>query len=99
VAAIAIARMLELPILYVYYAARLGGFIFFVVIMYLLIKNVRVLKLPLLTIALMPISIQQGMIVSADCVTIILILMLVCYVINMTFHDGDKVIGAKDVVL
>ena len=99
VAAITITRMLELPILYVYYAARLGGFIFFVVIMYLLIKNVRVLKLPLLTIALMPISIQQGMIVSADCVTIILILMLVCYVINMTFHDGDKVIGAKEMAV
>jgi uncharacterized membrane protein len=99
VAAITIARILELPIIYVYYAARLGGLIFFLGIMYLLIKYVRILKLPLLTIALMPISIQQGLIVSADCVTIMLILMLVCYVINMTFHDGDKVIDSKDMAV
>jgi uncharacterized membrane protein len=99
VAAITIARMMDMPVLYIYYAARLGSFIFFIVTMYFLIKHIRILKLSLLTIALMPISIQQSVIVSADCVTIVSILMMVCYVVNMTFYDGNKVIGPKDMVI
>ncbi|HMK56235.1 MAG TPA: DUF2142 domain-containing protein [Dissulfurispiraceae bacterium] len=96
VVAVTIARILELPILYVYYAGRFGSLIFFIVSMYLLIKHVLILQLPLLTIALMPISIQQGIIISADCVTIILLLMLVCHAVNIAFREEEKAVGVKD---
>jgi len=99
VATITIARLMELPILCVYYTGRFGSLIFFIAAMCLLIKHVRILQLPLLTIALMPISIQQGIIVSADCVTIILLLMLACHAVNIAFREEEKVVGIKDLAM
>jgi uncharacterized membrane protein len=98
-AAIAAARAMDAPMLFVFYSARMAGFIFFLFAMYLLIRHVRVLKLPLLTIALMPMVIQQGIIVSADGVTIILILWLVVYVFNLAFDVDRKVAVKKDMAI
>jgi uncharacterized membrane protein len=97
--AIAVTRTIGLPVLYVFYAARLAGLLFFIVSTFFLIKRVRVLKLSLLTLALMPMCIQQGIIISADGFAIAASLAFVVIIINMATCAERRIVSKKEMAI
>ena len=87
------ARQFNCSVSMVYYAGRIGGFIFWLVIMFLVIKIVPVYKWLFTVLILLPMNLYVTNSLSADTVTNCLGLLFIALVLKFTFSDNK--IGIK----
>ncbi len=92
-----IARQFNCSVSAVYYAGRIGGFIFWLVIMFLVIRIVPVYKWLFTTLILLPMNLYVTNSLSADTVTNCLGLLFIALVLKYTFSDNK--VGIKQLIL
>lgn len=90
-----IAQMLNLSPLIILYAGRLSNLFFFVAIVYLALKTMPFFKLPMMLLALMPMTLSVSSALTSDVVVIGLNFLWVALILKVL--DSHK-INSKDVV-
>lgn len=94
-----VGKILHLPQLLTVYLARLFNFIVYVLLIYYSIKLIPFLKKAVMLIALLPISLQEGISLAPDALTISLSLLLVSYILHLRYSNSSKLNNKHFVVL
>lgn len=95
---ILIGKMLHLPITIIAYLARIFNFFTYILLLYFSIKFLPFLKEYALFVALLPISIQEGVSLAPDALAISLSCFLISYVLKLKYSEQEK-INNKDLVI
>lgn len=98
VVGIMIGKILHLPIAIIAYLARLFNFAAYILLLYFSIKFLPFLKEYALFIAMLPISIQEGVSLAPDALAISLSCFLISYVLKLKYGNQEK-IKNKDLVI
>lgn len=94
---VTIARLLSLNGLLTLYVGRLFAFVTYLLAVYLAIKKTPILKALFMTVALLPMALQQGVSFSYDSFIISLSFLVVSYSFDFIFGKND--INRNDIVL
>lgn len=94
---ISLGRMLDLPVLYIFYLGRIFNLLFYIVICTIAIRFVPVLKLTAMISALLPLSLFLAASLSADGVLIATCLFYTCYVLYLALDQDKKNVSLKDI--
>lgn len=87
---ISLSRILNLPIVCWGYLARICNFIIFSMLLYYSLKHLPFKKISLVFIALLPITIQLGISLSADSLTIATSFALLATVLNIKYTQKER---------
>jgi len=98
VVGIIIGKILHLPITIIAYLARLFNFATYVILLYFSIKNLPFLKEYAFFLAMLPISIQEGVSLAPDALAISLSCFLISYILKLKYSNHEK-IKNKDLVI
>lgn len=98
VVGIIIGKLLHLPIVIIAYLARLFNFLTYILLLYYSIKILPFLKEYALFIAMLPISIQEGVSLAPDALAISLSCFFISYILKIKFSDQD-IIRIKDLII
>ena len=82
------ARMINMPVLLVFYFARLFNLIFFIIIIYFTIRITPVFKWLFFLLALMPMTLTLGASLSYDVVTIISSFLFISILLKVSFESN-----------
>lgn len=91
-------RICNMPILYGYYLARLANIIIYLLFAYFSIKIIPFLKFSLLTICLLPITIQEVSSVAADGPVIGICILAISYIFYLAYSPEVNYIKPKNII-
>ena len=92
-----VGKLINASILLTAYLGRLFNLIVFILLIYLSIKYIPFCKEFILLISLLPITLQEAVSLSPDCITISSIILLISYTLYLTYKK-DK-ISKKDFII
>jgi uncharacterized membrane protein len=94
-----LGRILNLPVLVIFYLGRLFNLLFCTIILFIAIKNIPVFKWLFLFIALMPMTIYLAGSLSGDAITISLAILFISLVMKLTFEKTRNILNHEFMVL
>ena len=92
-------RVFNLPIIFWGYLARLFNFIMFVFLLRFSLKNIPYKKTTLMFIALLPMTMQTAVSMSADCMTLGVSLDLISYILKLINNKNEMMIKKDYIIL
>ena len=94
-----LGRLCHLPILYGYQLAKIGNSILFLCLSYFAIKKIPILKYSLLTICLLPITLQEASSVAADSTVIAVCLAFIAYIFFLSYDKSVLNITKQNIII